>query len=66
MENPEALLVLARARLPDALLRHLLATHPKPAAALAAARHGAGLSLPLACRQALAKPCPRLLASDLA
>jgi len=66
MENPEALLVLARARLPDALLRHLLASHAEPAAALAAARHGAGLSLPLACRQALAKPCPRLLAGDLA
>lgn len=65
MENPEALLILARARLPDALLRHLLGTHPAPADALAAARHGAGLSLPLACRQALARPCPRLLASDL-
>ncbi len=64
MENHDALLVLARARLPDALLRHLLATHPEPAAALAAARHGAGL--PLACREALARPCPRLLASDQA
>lgn len=64
MENQDALLVLARARLPDALFRHLLASHPEPAAALAAARHGAGL--PLACREALARPCPRLLAADRA
>ncbi|HEX5693212.1 MAG TPA: DNA-protecting protein DprA, partial [Arenimonas sp.] len=66
METPEALLILARARLPDALLRHLLATQPDPAQALAAARHGAGLPLPPACRQALARPCPRQLAGDLA
>jgi DNA processing protein len=66
MENADALLILARARLPDALLRHLLGTHPEPGAALAAARHGAGLSLPLACREALARPCPRQLAADLA
>ena len=64
MENQDALLVLARARLPDALFRHLLASHPEPAAALAAARHGAGL--PLACREVLARPCPRLLAADRA
>lgn len=64
MENHEALLVLARARLPDALLRHLLATHRDPCAALAAARHGAGL--PLACREALVRPCPRQLAADAA
>ncbi|HEY9142455.1 MAG TPA: DNA-protecting protein DprA, partial [Arenimonas sp.] len=64
MENQDTLLVLARARLPDALFRHLLASHPEPAAALAAARHGAGL--PLACREALARPCPRLLAADRA
>lgn len=64
MENHDALLVLARARLPDALFRHLLASHPEPAAALAAARHGAGL--PLACREVLARPCPRLLAADRA
>ncbi|GAB2668150.1 DNA-processing protein DprA [Arenimonas aestuarii] len=64
MENQDALLVLARARLPDALFRHLLATHPEPAAALAAARHGAGL--PPACRAALLRPCPRLLDADRA
>ncbi|WP_374602107.1 DNA-processing protein DprA [Arenimonas sp.] len=64
MENHDALLVLARARLPDALLRHLLASHPEPRDALAAARQGAGL--PLACREALARPCPRQLASDRA
>lgn len=62
MENDDALLVLARARLPDPLLRHLLASHPDAADALAAARLGAGL--PLACREALARPCPRRLDAD--
>ena len=64
MENNDALLVLARARLPDALFRQLLASHPDPAHALAAARQGAGM--PLACREALARPCPRRLEADRA
>lgn len=64
MENNDALLVLARARLPDALFRQLLAGHPDPARALVAARQGAGM--PLACREALARPCPRRLDADRA
>ena len=66
MENHDALLVLARARLPDALFRQLLATTASPAEALAVARHGAGLPLPPASREALARPCRRLLAADRA
>lgn len=64
MENHDALMVLARARLPDALFRQLLATTASPAEALAVARHGAGLPLPAASREALARPCPRRLAAD--
>ena len=64
MEPDTALLLLARAGLPAPLLRHLLETHPDAAAALATARHGAGLSLPAPVREALARPCPRRLATD--
>lgn len=66
MENHDALLVLARARLPDALFRQLLATTGSPAEALGIARHGAGLPLPPESREALARPCRRRLAADRA
>lgn len=66
MEPDTALLILARAGLPAALLRHLLDSHPDAPAALAAARHGAGLSLPGTVREALERPCPRRLGADQA
>ncbi len=66
MKTDRALLILLRARLPDALLRLLLESHPSPAQALAAARHGAGLSLPAEMRRALDRPDERLLDADLA
>lgn len=66
MKTDPALLILLRARLPDALLRSLLESHPLPANALAAARHGAGLSLPAEMRRALDHPDQRLLDDDLA
>lgn len=66
MEPDTALLLLARAGLPAALLRHLLESQPGPEAALAAARHGAGLPLPDPARDALARPCPRQLGNDQA
>ncbi|PRH82227.1 DNA-processing protein DprA [Arenimonas caeni] len=66
MEPDTALLILARAGLPAAQLRHLLDSHPDAAAALAAARHGAGLSLPGPVREALGRPCPRRLGADQA
>lgn len=65
MNTDRALLILLRARLPDALLRTLLESHPSPVAALAAARHGAGLSLSTPMLQALHQPDPRLLDADL-
>lgn len=66
MKTDRALLILLRARLPDALLRTLLASHASPVEALAAARHGAGLSLSPAVRQALHRPDERLLDADQA
>ena len=66
MKNDRALLILVRSRLPDALLRCLLASHASPVAALAAARHGAGLSLPAAVRHALDRPDLPQLDADLA
>jgi DNA processing protein len=61
-----ALLTLSRARLPDALLRHLLEQHPNPEVALAAAVHGAGLDLPAPSRAWLRRPDRRRLEADLA
>ncbi|TNJ33035.1 DNA-processing protein DprA [Arenimonas terrae] len=61
-----ALLTLSRARLPDALLRQLLDQHPDPAAALAAAGHGAGLDLPAASHAWLRQPDRQRLDADLA
>ena len=66
MKTDRALLTLLRARLPDALLRTLLEAHPSPADALAAARHGAGLSLAAEMRHALDRPEPQQLDADLA
>jgi DNA processing protein len=66
VKTDRALLILLRSRLPDALLRTLLASHASPAEALAAARHGAGLSLPAEVRQALHRPDEQLLQADLA
>lgn len=66
MENPHALLVLARARLPDALLRHALAHHPSPTHALVALAHGAGFDLPADRLAALRQPDARTLARDRA
>jgi DNA processing protein len=66
LENDRALLTLVRARLPDALLRALLETHCEPVDALAAARHGAGMSLPAPCQPALQRPDPDRLDADLA
>jgi len=65
LENDRALLILVRARLPDALLRAVLEAHPDPDDALAAARHGAGMSLPAPCLDALRRPDAARLASDL-
>lgn len=66
MKTDRALLILLRARLPDALLRALLETHATPDDALAAARHGAGLSLPARTLGLLRQPDERLLDADLA
>ena len=66
MENTSALLVLARARLPDAALRELLARHPEPRQALEAARHGGLARLPGETLARLRRPDPRLLEADLA
>lgn len=60
-----ALLTLGRSGLPDALLRQLLEQHPDPGSTLAAARHGAGLSLPADCRMRLRRPDGRRLDADL-
>jgi DNA processing protein len=65
--NPDrALLILARAKLPDSLLRSLLEHHADPVAALSAAAHGAGISLLPDCLAALRRPDPRQLDTDLA
>lgn len=66
MKTDRALLILLRARLPDALLRSLLESHASPIDALAAARHGAGLSLPADTLRLLQHPDPRQLDADLA
>ena len=66
VNTDHALLILVRARLPDALLRSLLESHPSPVHALGAARHGAGLSLPAESRRLLRQPDQRLLDADLA
>lgn len=66
LENDRALLILARAGLPAATLRALLEARPDPAAALDAARHGAGLGLAPAALMALRHPVPVQLAADLA
>jgi DNA processing protein len=66
LKTDPALLILLRARLPDALLRSLLEIHATPANALAAARHGAGLSLPADTLRRLQHPDQRLLDADLA
>ena len=66
LNTDRALLILLRARLPDALLRSLLESHQTAADALAAARHGAGLSLPVESRRALEHPDRRCLDADLA
>ena len=66
MNSDHALLLLARAKLPDGSLRHLLELHGHPADALAAAAHGAGMGLPAACRAALRRPDQRQLEIDLA
>ncbi|GAB2488887.1 DNA-processing protein DprA [Arenimonas alkanexedens] len=64
--NPEhALLILARSGLPGATLRGLLEARPDPAAALEAARHGAGLGLAAECLLALRRPDPARLAADI-
>ena len=66
MKPDHALFILARAKLPDSLLRSLLDHHDSPATALAAAAHGAGITLPPACQAALRQPDPGRLDADLA
>ncbi len=66
MKTDRALLILCRARLPDALLRSLLEAHASPSESLDAARHGAGLGLSAVVAQALRQPDPRRLDADLA
>jgi DNA processing protein len=66
MKTDHALLILARAKLPDSLLRSLLEHHGDPSAALAAAIHGAGMALPDTSLAALRHPDPRQLKTDLA
>jgi DNA processing protein len=66
LEPDHALLILCRARLPDAVLRALLDAHASPVQSLAAARHGAGLRLPAELMQALRRPDRARLAADLA
>ena len=65
MESDAALLLLVRARLPDAVLRALLDAHRDPVAALAAAR-GGGLGLSPHARLALRTPDLPLLDADRA
>jgi len=64
MESGTALLILARAGLPAASLRALLAAQPHPVAALEAARHGALGRLPGELLAALRRPDPARLAAD--
>lgn len=66
MNSDLALLTLARAKLPDALLRHLLEHHASPEAALHACRHGAGLAQAAGDPAALQPPDPRRLDADQA
>lgn len=66
MNTDRALLILARARTPDRLLRVLLAANPDPNVALAVARDSAGLSLTAATRQALRHPDMAVIEADLA
>ena len=66
MENTSALLTLARARLPDAALRELLARHPEPRQALEAARHGALERLPGDTLARLRRPDRHRMEADLA
>ncbi len=64
--NPDrALLILIRARTPESVLRALLDAHPNADAALAAARHGAGMGLPAETRMALRTPDARRVDADL-
>ena len=65
MEPDDALFLLARARLPDAVLRALLDAHRDPLAALSAAR-GAGLGLSPEARLALRTPDLHRLDTDRA
>lgn len=64
MENNDALLILCRARLPDAVLRELLARHRDPGQALEAARHGGVSRLPGPSLAALRRPDARQLEAD--
>ncbi|KFN49889.1 DNA-processing protein DprA [Arenimonas composti] len=66
MNAERALLVLSRARLPDAVARALLQAWPDPVAALEAARHGGAGRLDAGSRQALMRPDPARLDADLA
>ncbi len=67
MNSDRALLILVRARTPDAVLRALLDAHANNAeAALAAARHGAGMRLSAETRLALRTPDARRVDADLA
>jgi DNA processing protein len=65
MDFEQALLILVRARTPEPLLRQLLEACDGPAAALAAARHGAGFTLPVDTRQRLDCPDAGQLEADL-
>jgi DNA processing protein len=64
LETDHALLILARAGLPGAVLRALLEARPGPVAALEAARHGAGLALPPEVKLALRRPGLARIAAD--
>lgn len=66
MPSDLALFTLARAHLPQALLRQLLERHGDPEAALAAACHGAGMELSPVSRAWLRRPDRRQLDADLA
>ncbi|MFY2763766.1 DNA-processing protein DprA [Arenimonas sp. MALMAid1274] len=66
VNSDRALLILARARTPDALLRVLLAAHPDPCVALDVARGGAGLPLTPGTREALRRPDAARIDADLA
>jgi DNA processing protein len=65
MDPDHALLVLARAPLPGAMLRLLLESHACAERALAAAAHGAGLGLDPDQASALRRPDAERLAADL-